>query len=135
MTTPSTEGVPIQPETAPRWATGTRSGTAAVSDASMVLKQVCAATQASATPAMVCWRDSRTSAAAPSRAPPRVQTWRRLLDRCEEGHPEPELCHHQAGGPAGRYPQERLGQRPWRGRRRRPGHDAAPLRRLREATP
>ena len=69
--------MPTHAETPPRWATGTRSGTAAVSVASIVLKQACAATQPTSTPTTVCWWDRTTSATAPSIAPPNVHTCRR----------------------------------------------------------
>src|SRR5437868_3026931 len=68
-------------ETAPRCHSGTRSGTAAVSDASIELKQAWASIQPSATPAMVCWPDSSTRASAPTTALPKVQTCRRPYAR------------------------------------------------------
>ena len=76
-TSPSTCGMPTQPDTAPRWTTGTRSGTAAVSDASIALNPVCAATHPSATPATVCCRARTSRASAPNTAPPSVHKCRR----------------------------------------------------------
>ena len=76
-TRPSACGMPTQPDTPPRCATGTRSGIAAVRLASIVLKQTCAATQATATPAIVFCRASSTRASAPITAPNAVQTCRR----------------------------------------------------------
>ena len=76
-TTPIVWLSPDQPDTAPRWVTGTRSGTRAVTPACMQFSPAWATHQAMTTPRIVCWPDSRASPAAPAIAPPAIHGRRR----------------------------------------------------------
>src|SRR6266545_2040904 len=73
--------MPIQPDTRPRWSTGTRSGTAALSVASMMLRPNCAPAQPIATPAIVCTCANASSESTEIAAPPSVQACRRPYAR------------------------------------------------------
>ena len=75
--TPTLCGRPIQPDTVPRCATGTWSGTAALRLACIAFRLACARHQAKTTPARAVPSDSSTSAAAPASAPPAIHGRRR----------------------------------------------------------
>ena len=69
--------IPIHPETAPRWETGTRSGTLAARPACIAFTPTCARHHPAAIDGMLCRRPTSSSAAAVPAAPPSTNGRRR----------------------------------------------------------